>query len=156
RGPAARGPGEDGGLHGRGDRGPPGLHAAHRGPQAGAGPQEVGESGWTMSAAVPADNDSLPLSAAWHVNQVCNRFEAECRDGQRPRIEDFLAEAGEPGRPALLRELLHLEVYYRRRAGEDPRPADYQARFPALDPAWLASALTEAAAAAGPPAAGGG
>src|SRR5262245_51852531 len=108
-----------------------------------------------MSALPPPDDDGLPLSAAWHVNQACNRFEAECRSGRRPRIEDFLAEVEEGARPALLQELFHLEVFYRRRRGEALQPADYQARFPALDPAWLA-ALTEPAAAAAPPPAGAG
>src|SRR5262245_9269124 len=101
-----------------------------------------------MSATPPPGDDSLPLAAAWQVNQACNRVEAAGRAGRRPRIEDFLAEVEGPGRPVLLQELLHLEVYYRRRRGEYPRPAEYQARFAALDPAWLAGALTEPAAAA--------
>src|SRR5262249_38447146 len=80
------------------------------------------------------------------VNALCNRFEAAWRAGQRPRIEDALAEAAEAERAALLQELLALEVYYRRRHGEDPRPDDYRARFPALDPTWLAAAVAAPAA----------
>jgi serine/threonine protein kinase/tetratricopeptide (TPR) repeat protein len=75
------------------------------------------------------------------IDQACNRFEAACREGRRPRIEDFLAMALEPERPGLLRELVGLEIDYRRLQGENPRPEDYCDRFPALDVEWLASTL---------------
>src|SRR5262249_20199451 len=39
--------------------------------------------------------------------------------------------------PALLKKLLALEVAYRRRHGEEPKPEDYLPRFPELDPAWV-------------------
>src|SRR5262249_38019012 len=41
----------------------------------------------------------------------------------------------------LLRELIVLDLDYRRRAGQKPQTADYTARFPGLDPAWLAQEL---------------
>jgi tRNA A-37 threonylcarbamoyl transferase component Bud32 len=75
---------------------------------------------------------------ARHIDQVCNQFEQAWRAGQRPRIEDYAAGAEGPGQAALVRELLPVEVDYRRRAGETSHAAEYQARFPALDPAWLA------------------
>src|SRR5262249_19536510 len=50
--------------------------------------------------------------------------------GPRPRIEDYLAEVDEPRRIALLGELLRVECELRRRAGDDPAPAQYAARFP--------------------------
>src|SRR5262249_21981492 len=90
---------------------------------------------------IPEENDSLPLSLACHINRVCNRFEAAWRAAQRPRIEDFLADLPEPEQPLLLRELLLLEVHYRQRGGETPRPEDYQDRFSTLDPTWLAVVL---------------
>jgi tetratricopeptide (TPR) repeat protein len=65
------------------------------------------------------------------------RFEIAWLAGQQPRIEDYLGTAPEPECSTLLRELLLLEIYYRRRAGEDPKPEDYRDRFPALDPDWL-------------------
>jgi WD40 repeat protein/tetratricopeptide (TPR) repeat protein len=94
-----------------------------------------------MSGRTPDDEDSLSPTLALRINEVCNRFEAACREGARPRAEDFLEEVAEPGRPALLRELLLLEVYYRQRGGETLRPEDYQARFPTLAPAWFAAVL---------------
>jgi serine/threonine-protein kinase len=61
---------------------------------------------------------------------MCDAFEAACKAGQRPRIEDFLGDAPEPLRAALLRELLALELAYRARAGEQPTPGEYATRFP--------------------------
>jgi hypothetical protein len=40
-------------------------------------------------------------------------------------------------RAAAVRELVELDIYYRRQAGEVPVPADYAGRFPDLDPVWL-------------------
>src|SRR5262249_54460326 len=64
------------------------------------------------------------------------------RGKDRPRVEDFLVEVEEPARPAPLRELVQLEIYYRRGQGEVCRPEDYRTRFPALDPTWLAEAVS--------------
>jgi serine/threonine-protein kinase len=66
-------------------------------------------------------------------NQACDRFEAAWRAGQRPRIEDYLAAVPEAERPALLGELLLLEVDYRRLAGEQLRAEEFLDRFPSLD-----------------------
>src|SRR5262249_4439029 len=62
-------------------------------------------------------------------------------DGGRPRVEEFLDGAPESARPALLRELVPLEAYYRRARGEVCRPEEYLARFPDLDPACLAEEI---------------
>jgi WD40 repeat protein/tRNA A-37 threonylcarbamoyl transferase component Bud32 len=83
------------------------------------------------------EGEPLPESLARRVDQACNRFEATCKAGGRPRIEDFLADEPGPGRSALLRELVLLEAHYRRARGEDCTPREYQARFPELDDAWL-------------------
>jgi tetratricopeptide (TPR) repeat protein/tRNA A-37 threonylcarbamoyl transferase component Bud32 len=103
-----------------------------------------------MSDAPTKENASLAQQR--HVDQVCQRFEAAWKSGQRPRIEDYLGDTAEPGQSALLRELIPLDADYRRLAGETPRLEDYQ-RFPNLDPAWLASVLAapEPAAAPGTP-----
>jgi tetratricopeptide (TPR) repeat protein len=93
---------------------------------------------------VPAlDPEPQSESLARRVDQVCNRFEAAWKAGTPPRLEDFLGDAPGAERAALLRELVPLDVYYRRARGEDCRPEEYQARFPSLDPAWLAEALVE-------------
>ena len=69
-------------------------------------------------------------SAIRRLEATCDRHEADLARGLRPRIEDRLAESGVPLHPALLLELLILEVAYRRRAGERPTIEEYQARFP--------------------------
>src|SRR5262249_21468574 len=45
----------------------------------------------------------------------------------------------EPGRSALLRELLRLDLHYRRRRGERLAAADYEARFPDAEAAIRAA-----------------
>jgi WD40 repeat protein/tRNA A-37 threonylcarbamoyl transferase component Bud32 len=92
-----------------------------------------------------SDFGALPPALGRLVDQACNRFEAAWRSGVRPRIEDYLADMEGPFRTTLLRELVLLEVHYRRRGGEAPQPEDYAGRFPELDPAWLAEALGEGA-----------
>jgi tetratricopeptide (TPR) repeat protein len=71
----------------------------------------------------------LSPSEARQIDQTCDRFEVAWK-ARRPTPEEYLAEVGEPARAALLRQLLLVDWDYRRRAGEDPQAADYQARFP--------------------------
>src|SRR5262245_37966647 len=84
------------------------------------------------------------------MDEVCTQFEIAWKGAARPRIEDFLKGAAGPERPALLRELVLLDVYHRGRRGEDCRPAEYQGRFPELEPDWLADAVRTALAEAEP------
>jgi WD40 repeat protein/serine/threonine protein kinase len=86
-------------------------------------------------AAAPEKHSHLLL--AQEIDQICDRFEAAWKTDQPPRIEDYLAETAEAQRSALLRELLPLEIAYRRRAGEYPQAEEYRIRFPALEPEWL-------------------
>ena len=72
-----------------------------------------------------------------------DRFEAAWNGDRPPRIEDFLADWSEPGRSALARELVHLDIRYRRRRGETCRAADYLAAIPTLDLHWLATAVAK-------------
>jgi hypothetical protein len=62
-----------------------------------------------------SERDDLTLSVARQVDQACNHFELAWRSRQ-PRIEDFLGDAPEPARSALVRELLALELEYRGRS----------------------------------------
>ena len=65
---------------------------------------------------------------ARQIDEACDRFEADWKAGRRPRIEDYLAGVPGPGRPALLRELLELELAYRRKGGERPTAGRVPAR----------------------------
>jgi tetratricopeptide (TPR) repeat protein len=71
---------------------------------------------------------------ARRINEVCNRFELAWQAGPRPRLEDFLSDTPEPERSVLLRELIALDLDYRRRAGEKPTAEEYRERFPAWAP----------------------
>jgi hypothetical protein len=82
-----------------------------------------------MSEVLPADNELRPRSKVLWMEQVCGRFEAAWKAGQRPRLEDYLADVPEPDYSALLRELLGLELDYRHQTGEQPRPEEYRPRF---------------------------
>ncbi|MCA9208667.1 MAG: hypothetical protein KDA55_09945, partial [Planctomycetales bacterium] len=79
----------------------------------------------------------LPADTMLLINRVCNQFEETWRDGQRPRVESVVAELDERVRSAALRELIPLEIEYRRSAGETIDPAEYARRFPELPADWL-------------------
>jgi serine/threonine-protein kinase len=100
---------------------------------------ERGEPG--VNASTWDRSSGCPLELAQLVDEVCERFEAAWQSGGRPRLEDCLGEAADPQRTDLLHELILLEVEYRRRQGENPRPDEYQNRFPGLDSQWLSGAL---------------
>lgn len=104
-----------------------------------------------MSEKRPLGSDSLPLSRARRVDEVCSRFEDAWITGRRPAIEAFLGQMPEPEHTALVRELIALEIHYRRLSGDDPQPADYQERFPKLDATWLAQEVAGRAAIAADP-----
>jgi serine/threonine protein kinase len=78
--------------------------------------------------------DSLSPSLVERIDEVCDRFEAAWKSArtaeQRPRIEDYLSAAQEPDRSALMRELLSLEMAYRRRERETLVEEEYRERFP--------------------------
>ncbi len=73
----------------------------------------------------------LSLEQKLHIDRVCLAFEAAWKSSGEPPIEEHLAGVAEPERSALLRELLLLDVDYRRRRGEAPAPGIYCRRFPA-------------------------
>jgi WD40 repeat protein len=100
----------------------------------------VSELAWASS-----DN---PVSTIRALERVCDQFEAAWQSGQRPSIEDHLTEADEPDRPTLLRELLAVELVYRRLAGEQPTPEEYRIRFPA-DPEGVVTVFSASGAADG-------
>ncbi|MFO0899470.1 MAG: protein kinase [Pirellulales bacterium] len=71
-------------------------------------------------------------SALLRRDAVCDEFELQWRQGNRPRLESFLARISrQDERPALLRELLEIEIHYRRARGEVPCRDEYANRLPA-------------------------
>ena len=71
-----------------------------------------------VDTAGDGDRD-LPATLVTVLERACDRFEAACRAGQRPRIEDYLGEMPDAGRAALVREIRALERAYNGR-GEPP------------------------------------
>ena len=92
-----------------------------------------------------ADSNELTcsLSAARRIDRLCDEFEAAWQatasGGERPCIETQLAGVDEPQRGTLLRELVLVEVFHRRRLGEVPRPDEYCGKFPGFQTEWLAA-----------------
>lgn len=77
------------------------------------------------------------------INRLCDEFEAECRGGRTPRLEEFVAR-GAADALAVLDHLLPIEIAYRRGRGERPSADEYAARFPQLDRGRLAQLLRAA------------
>jgi serine/threonine-protein kinase len=75
----------------------------------------------------------LPPSLSDRVDEACDRLEAAYLAGGRPRIEDYLPQAAGLERAAFFRELIQIDLAYRRGRGEVPRARDYLDRFPGCD-----------------------
>jgi serine/threonine protein kinase len=71
----------------------------------------------------------LGLSGQFRVDEACLRFERAWKEGQRPRIEDYLEAAPEEERAPFLWDLLILELVYRKRASEAVVVEEYRQRF---------------------------
>lgn len=83
-------------------------------------------------------------SALLRRDAVCDEFELHWRQGERPRLESFLARIpSQQEKPGLLRELLEIEIHYRRAQGETPCRDDYANRLSAdvLDSSDLTDCL---------------
>jgi serine/threonine protein kinase len=83
-----------------------------------------------MSDQLHPGSEALSSSLLQRVDAICDRFEDAWKAGQRPRIEAYLEDAPTQERAALLRELLFLELAYRRQSGETLVLEDYVRRFP--------------------------
>ncbi len=97
---------------------------------------------------LPASNGGTHLSAARRVDRICDCFESAWKSAgaaaERPRLEDYLALAPQPDRDELLRELLAVDICYRRLCGE----AIEHKTYAELSPPPVASLLEELLSAA--------
>jgi hypothetical protein len=84
---------------------------------------------------------SLPAKLVPLLEEACDQFEAALKGGERPRIELVLESMPEPGRHALLHELLILELEYRCQDSDRPNLEEYLARFPGREDAVRAAFL---------------
>jgi tRNA A-37 threonylcarbamoyl transferase component Bud32 len=85
----------------------------------------------TLAGPCPSRVD-LPFETWDHLEEVLTRFEAAWQRGDRPRLEDYLAEASGAEATALLIELVQEDLEYRLRAGESARVEEYLAAYPQL------------------------
>jgi len=72
----------------------------------------------------------MGLDQQLRLNALCDRFERALQAGEQPRIEDFLVAEPSLTRAAMLRELIELELDYRRQRGQQPDASEYEQRFP--------------------------
>ncbi len=89
------------------------------------------------SSEQPPGQESVTDSQLWRIDQICDGFETAWKSARRPQIEAFVGATVGPGRQLLLRELVLLDVHYRRRQGETPGITDYRQQFPELAETWL-------------------
>ncbi len=81
--------------------------------------------------------EGLDAQLAQCIDETCDRFEKRWQAGERPAIDAFLGNLTGRERLILLRELVLLDIAYRRQAGEVPRPEEYRGRFPEPEATWL-------------------
>ncbi len=100
---------------------------------------------WVGSgSASPDDSSCSSLPRDERIDRLCNRFEEAWLAGNRPKIEEFVAAAPRGEWPELLRELLVVELHYRRQLGESPSLDEYRTAYPALEFAPLAELFATA------------
>ncbi len=83
-----------------------------------------------MTPQTPQPDETVSLSTQRRIDEVCLAFEDAWQAGARPSLEDLIAESPPSDQAPLLRELLVLELHYRREQDETPEEREYQARFP--------------------------
>jgi WD40 repeat protein len=95
-------------------------------------------------------SDTLPLSVQVRLEEVCTRFEeawqAAGPAGVPPSLEHYVGEVPDAARLALWRELVRLDVHYRRARGESVGTDGYAARCPGGEEAGRAIVAVLAAA----------
>jgi serine/threonine protein kinase len=74
-----------------------------------------------------------PQATETWIDVIATPFDRAWRAGQRPRIEDYLADISEPRRGQLLEELLRVERENREILGEAPTLEEYRSRFPGAE-----------------------
>ena len=88
------------------------------------------------------DMNDVPDLQLLYIDQICDSFESAWNLRRRPQIEAFLDSGLGVQRALLVRELVLLDIEYRRREGEHPRISEYRQRFEDLDEEWLNSQLS--------------
>ena len=88
-----------------------------------------------------ADYEQLPSDLMLKINQLCDQFESELKQGMLPSITVYLDEVPSQYQDVILKELIPLEVRHRSQQGKRPQASDYLDPFPVLDPGWLTDVI---------------
>ena len=88
-----------------------------------------------------AESGELPVELALLLDEVCVAFEARWRAGEKPDVQAAALELPASIRTAALKELVLLDVFYRRQNGHSPAVGEYADPFPELNPTWLAEVV---------------
>jgi serine/threonine protein kinase len=73
----------------------------------------------------PTSSASMELRNWEQVDEICLEFEDQWRQGRRPAIENYVPRLAGEAQRQLVRELLLIDLSYRRRMGQTPRADDY-------------------------------
>ncbi len=84
----------------------------------------------------------IPTADGSWMSAAAERFKRAWKNGERPRIEEFLVNVPEPQRPLLFQELMRVEGELRHRAGEAPSAEEHPRRFAGQDSTNCAVALS--------------
>jgi serine/threonine protein kinase/Tol biopolymer transport system component len=84
-----------------------------------------------MNTSASTDYADAPYPRQVEIDDICDRFEAELKARRRPRVEEFVRGVDPQLRVALARELLKLELDYRRDEAQIVRE-EYRLRFPEI------------------------
>ena len=90
-----------------------------------------------MSAEPHGGDRTIPFDDLLRINQICDAFESAWVAGRRPAISDYLPRAAEALQGKLVRDLIDIELFYRRRQGESPQVDAFLEQFPEVGAAWL-------------------
>ena len=98
----------------------------------------------SSSSSVP-EGSALDTAGLLRHNALCDQFEQACKQQQSPILEDFLKAAmvDDESRSQLARDLIELDVDYRRLRNEKPEVDDYLDRFPGVERDWLVDLLRQ-------------
>lgn len=94
-----------------------------------------------MKSRTKTDFEQLPSDLMLKINQLCDQFESELRQGRLPSISAYLEDVALEYRDAVLKELIPLEVEHLSRDGKSPDVSDYLSQFPMLDQEWLSALI---------------
>src|SRR5262245_53338789 len=122
--------GQTGGIHQRRNCGACQLFCTHGRTTVAPRARIVATGGPAMASRMKILLTANSVTHWQQIEPICVAFEEEWRQGRRPSLDDYLGLGADLPKPLLQEELLRIELFYRRGAGETPDINEYRARFP--------------------------